>query len=571
MPYVVDVLLWIFLSLGGPLTVFAASPEKSIPTGHIHDLPVSAQTPGVTERTIPGTVVTLRRFTFGRNTDTEPETLAFERVIVVSEGNITVHVEGRTTVMSAFDCLYLEPGNMISVETGDETAEIIAVDFHSHAVNTAPSSAQAHTTEPSAVPGVPFSCRELMFSRMDDNVWSRLIHTRYGQVSFDRITPGGTYSLSSETESIAIVLAGEVDFIVVGQSSHMQTGEAVILPEGHPVSFNTGQRSVELLTVNAPHSPRYMESYNRQFAKLRRIIPDRERPVLVLDGAVSKPGLTTTEGPSWYKGAFYFSNYYSFQGEFAVRDEGGLCRLNADGSHRVLNAAIQTCGTTPLPNGNLAACDLIGRRVVEMSPAGSIVGVIADSYNGIPLGMPNDCITDSKGGLYFTDPRVANEEPRQPGSVVYYVAPDGVVRPVTAWNEFNRPNGCLVSADNSTFYLSCSSEDFIWMFDIAGDGSLINKRVFAKLIPPEFPHDKDRRRGTADGLTMDREGNIYAATNFGIQIFDRTGDFIGNVWLPVSPAHCVFGGAELSTLYATCKDRIYTLQINAHGYEYPLK
>jgi gluconolactonase len=128
-----------------------------------------------------------------------------------------------------------------------------------------------------------------------------------------------------------------------------------------------------------------------------------------------------------------------------------------------------------------------------------------------------------------------------------------------------------VSADGKTFFLSGSNENFLWAFDIGGDGPLSNKRPFANLIPPEFPHDKDRRRGTGDGLALDREGNVWAATNFGIAIFDRTGDFLGNIWLPYSPSHCAFGGKDISTLYVTCRERIYALKTAVKGYEYPIR
>jgi gluconolactonase len=140
---------------------------------------------------------------------------------------------------------------------------------------------------------------------------------------------------------------------------------------------------------------------------------------------------------------------------------------------------------------------------------------------------------------------------------------------VTGWNEFNRPNGCLVSADGATFYLG-TREDTIWMFDIGGDGSLTNKRPFAELPPPVFPRDKDRGRGTADGMTIDRDDNVWIATNFGIQVFDRSGEYIGNVRIPLSPSHCAFGGEDLSTLHITSRNHIYRLRTAARGYLYPI-
>ena len=77
----------------------------------------------------------------------------------------------------------------------------------------------------------------------------------------------------------------------------------------------------------------------------RAIVPADAEPRLLLDGEVSEPGLTFTEGPSWMNGALYFSNYYKFWKEWGSSDEGGLIRLTRDGRHTVLNRNVQTCGT----------------------------------------------------------------------------------------------------------------------------------------------------------------------------------------------------------------------------------
>ncbi len=50
----------------------------------------------------------------------------------------------------------------------------------------------------------------------------------------------------------------------------------------------------------------------RNTERFYTIISRDAAPELVLDGAVSKPGLTFTEGPSWLGGKLYFSNYYLF-------------------------------------------------------------------------------------------------------------------------------------------------------------------------------------------------------------------------------------------------------------------
>ena len=153
--------------------------------------------------------------------------------------------------------------------------------------------------------------------------------------------------------------------------------------------------------------------------KYYTIIPSDTRPILVVDGSSGENGLTFTEGPSWMNGKLYFSNIH-WKGK---RGWQGFHVLNPDGTWEALNREVQTEGTTPLPNGNLAICDMSGRRIIEMTPHGGIVRTLADSCEGIPIGTPNDLITDAKGGIYFTQPG----RTKQAGNAVYYITPQGIM------------------------------------------------------------------------------------------------------------------------------------------------
>ncbi len=531
----------------------------------------TAVKPGLTIRTLSPAPALVNYITLGTDTATDTETITCRRVLIVISGNVRILSDGESQNMGPFDFIRQDAGTRCSCATVDGTAELIDIritgrDSDDHVERGTGDGSMKTYIEAGTVHNI----RELLFCPLGDGVYARIVEAGQGLVSFDRLTPGSTFLVEPGSDRTMVVLSGEGVLSRDGNRGKLYESDVVTFRAGSTASIASPDSSMELLTVATSVPRRYLDTLDRQRLKLRTVILAGARPVLLLDGASSTPRLTTTEGPSWLDGAFYFSNYYRFRGPVGGRDEGGLCIIGTDGLYRVLNNGVQTCGTTPLGNGNLAVCDIVENRVIEMTPEGEIAGVIADSYNGIPLGMPNDCVTDLVGGLYFTDPRVAQSGPKQPGSAVYYVGSDGDIGPVTGWNEFNVPNGCLVSAGGETFYLSCSREATIWMFDIGSDGTLSNKRPFARLIPPAFPHDKDRGRGTADGMTMDREGRIYIATNFGIQVFDRTGEFLGNIWIPVSPAHCVFGGGDMSTLFMTCKDRIYSIETTARGYQWPL-
>ena len=72
-------------------------------------------------------------------------------------------------------------------------------------------------------------------------------------------------------------------------------------------------------------------------------------------------------------------------------------------------------------------------------------------------------------------------------------------------------------------------------------------------------------------MTIDSQGNLYVATQMGIQIFNAKGVFIGIINFPVMPVSCCFGGDDYKTIYATCFDKIYSIRTNVKGLEFPLK
>ena len=301
---------------------------------------------------------------------------------------------------------------------------------------------------------------------------------------------------------------------------------------------------------------------------LDSIISPGTKPQLLYDGKAQKPNLTFTEGPSWLNGRLYFSNYYIFWKKWKSVAEGGPMELDSNGSCRILNPEMQTCGTIPWGKGNLAVCDLLEARIIEMSPEGKMLRVLADAFEGKRLDGPNDIVSDAKGGLYFTEPRSSVKRPKTlPGTAVFYRNPQGKLLRVTGWNDYEFPNGCILSPDGKRFYLNCSVSWFVWVYDVHEDGTLENRRKFAELAPP-----KGERRGSrsnADGMTVDMKENIYVATPAGIEVFNSSGALLGIIELPKGPSNCIFGGADMKTLFATCRDRIYSIRTTVAGLAYP--
>jgi gluconolactonase len=228
--------------------------------------------------------------------------------------------------------------------------------------------------------------------------------------------------------------------------------------------------------------------------------------------------------------------------------------------------------------GRLIACEGAngGNRRISITDATGAVRTLADRWQGKRFNAPNDLAIDAKGLVYFTDPLYVGKEPREIDfEGVYLVAPDGTV--TLATRELQKPNGILVSPDGGTVYVADNNSDpkgnhHLTAFAVQADGTLAGKRVLV-----DFGPDK---RGI-DGMTLDRDGNIYATAGTGaeagVHVFSPSGGRLGFIPTPGDPTNCVFGGpAEPTTLYITAQGpavegkprrwALYRIRLAAQGY-----
>ena len=155
--------------------------------------------------------------------------------------------------------------------------------------------------------------------------------------------------------------------------------------------------------------------------------------------------------------------------------------------------------------------------------------VLADSFEGKPFGRPNDLVVDKKGGVYFSEPG-PNAQPGAPPAApplppaVYYVPPGG--RAIRIAEGIERPNGIQLSRDEKTLYVNNTNGEFLLAFDIQPDGTVRNRRNFAK-------YEGVTKTATgvssgADGLAIDSQGRVYVATSAGVQVFSPQGQHLGH-------------------------------------------
>jgi gluconolactonase len=105
-----------------------------------------------------------------------------------------------------------------------------------------------------------------------------------------------------------------------------------------------------------------------------------------------------------------------------------------------------------------------------------------------------------------------------------------------------RTNGIVFSPDDKILYVTngggAGQPSTVVAFDVKGPGVLANRRDFATL-----------QMGAGDGSAVDSEGRLYVTSNPGVQVFDKTGKYLGLIPTPRGVISVAFAGPGKKTLY----------------------
>ena len=212
--------------------------------------------------------------------------------------------------------------------------------------------------------------------------------------------------------------------------------------------------------------------------------------------------------------------------------------------------------------GNIVACEMDG-RIVEIDTRTKEVRALATGFDGKRFNAPNDLVIDAKGGVYFTDPHFRAPMPLPQGTLgVYYLDPAGKV---TRLDEIEKaPNGIILSPDEKTLYVIPSLQADMLAYTVLAPGKLTERRVFCTLAQAE-----GQTAGGGDGLTIDKDGNLFITSRLGIQVFNPEGRALGLIEVPEQPANCTFGGDSYRTLYVTARTSLYAIPMETAGHVFP--
>jgi len=240
-------------------------------------------------------------------------------------------------------------------------------------------------------------------------------------------------------------------------------------------------------------------------------------------------GIAFGESPRWHDGRLWFADWEAEE----------LIAVDLDGDSEVVMrvASFPFCvDWLPDPDGRLLIVSARDRALLRREPDGALA-THAD-LSALSVHPWNDIVVDARGNAYIGN--IGFDFPAgefAPG-ILAVVAPDGAARQVADGVAF--PNGVAITPDDSTLILAESHASRLTAFDIAPDGGLSNRRVWA-----------DLDGGAPDGICLDAEGAVWYGDvpNQRCVRVREGGEVLQTIALDRGCFACMLGGADGRTLF----------------------
>jgi gluconolactonase len=271
-------------------------------------------------------------------------------------------------------------------------------------------------------------------------------------------------------------------------------------------------------------------------------------------------GYTLIEGPTWDPArGLLFSDVH----------EGGVYCIAPSGARTTVVEHRRGIGGIVLhQRGGLV---IGGRNIAYKGPAAEGTLVLLDSERaGGGVGF-NDLTTDEEGRIYVGSLGASPFDPQadQKTGSLHVIDLDGSSRTIAPGIRLT--NGLGFSPDGHRLYHSDSRAQIVGVYDVHGDGSVSERRVFARVEP-----------GVPDGLAVAEDGSVWVAVAGGgaVRIFDADGSERPPlpVPLPMITSLC-FGGDDLRDLFVVTgsvggpsdhSGTVYRTRVDVPGLPVPL-
>ena len=240
-------------------------------------------------------------------------------------------------------------------------------------------------------------------------------------------------------------------------------------------------------------------------------------PRVILDG------LAYVESPRWHDDRLWFAHWGT--------DE--IIAVGVDGTSEVIARGPGGLGWSIdwLPDGRLL---VTGPGLSRVEADGSLVPHADLDHLARDW---NELVVDGRGNVYVNGGLFGPPEDG-PSGLIALVTSDGEVRKVADGLAF--PNGMVVTPDNRTLIVAESWAEQLTAFDIADNGRLDGRRVWAA-TPGDHP----------DGICLDEDGAVWYADvgNAHCVRVGEGGSVLETVALDRSAFACMLGGSDGRTLF----------------------
>lgn len=213
---------------------------------------------------------------------------------------------------------------------------------------------------------------------------------------------------------------------------------------------------------------------------------------------------------------------------------------------------------------NFAVACFASNAVAIIAPDGRTLKILDKDQDGRPLLGPNDITPDGKGGAYLT-----LSGPWEPGPIigrVMHLSVEGQIREVA--DDLHFANGLARNSDGSRLLVVESEANRIISFAIAPDGSLHDRRLFARMSELG-----EAASAYPDGIKLGPDGNFYigAYSSGRIAVADGSGKALWVIAVPSPAAPNLAFSADGRTIFVTAVDEPATAPYRGTVYALPLR
>jgi sugar lactone lactonase YvrE len=229
-------------------------------------------------------------------------------------------------------------------------------------------------------------------------------------------------------------------------------------------------------------------------------------------------GLGFPESTRWHDGRVWLCNWGA--GEVLAVTEDGEREVAARVAPQTLPFSIDW-----LPDGRLLVIDGPRRLLLRQEPDGSLEP--HGDLRGLGPGPLNELVVDRAGNAYVNG---------APG-IVALVRPDGGVLQVA--DGLKWPNGMALVAGGRTLVVADSHAEQLVAFEVLGDGTLSERRVWAEL------------EHVPDGICADADGAVWVASvpgQYCVRVREG-GEVLDKVVTDRGCFACILGGEDGRTLF----------------------